>query len=56
MLRLLVGLLLSLLFLALLYAADPYKHWLVSVVARSLQLALAMSLIGCLAIRRVLSI
>ena len=50
--RLLVGLLLSLLFLALVFAANPYKGRLVSAVARSLQLMLSMILIGCLAIRR----
>ena len=39
------------LFLALLFAANPYKHWLISAVARSLQLALSLAFIGSLAIR-----
>lgn len=51
MLRLLVGLLLSIVFLALLFAANPYKHWLVSLVARSMQLSITLAFVGSLAIQ-----
>ena len=37
--------------LALLFAAAPHKHWLVSLVARSLQLSINLAFIGSLAIR-----
>ena len=51
MLRIIVGLLLSVFFLVLLFAANPYKMRLVSLVARSLQLSITLALVGALAIR-----